>query len=65
MEGLLRSMRHIDLRRCFMQDRVHNNGLAIEGVSGLDNVSDLLTKNLSRAQTMKHTAETRGLGFRF
>ena len=56
MEGLLRRMRHIDLRLCFIQDRVHSGELAVEGVAGTENVSDLLTKNLNRLQTAKHTA---------
>ena len=56
MEGFLRRMRHVDLRLCFIQDRVHEGELVINGVSGLENVSDLLTKNLNRQQTLKHTA---------
>ena len=56
MEGFLRRMRHVDLRLCFVQDRVHEGELVINGVSGLENVSDLLTKNLNRQQTLKHTA---------
>ena len=56
MEGFLRRMRHVDLRLCFIQDRVHEGELVINGVSGLENVSDLLTKNLNRQQTLKHIA---------
>ena len=56
MEGFLRRMRHVDIRLCFIQDRVHQNELVINGVPGEDNVSDLLTKNLNRPQTLKHTA---------
>ena len=42
--------------KSFIQDRVHQNELVINGVPGEDNVSDLLTKNLNRPQTLKHTA---------
>ncbi|CAE7030618.1 RE1 [Symbiodinium sp. CCMP2592] len=55
MEGFLRRMRHVDIRLCFIQDRVHQNELVINGVAGEENVSDLLTKNLNRPQTLKHT----------
>ena len=55
MEGFLRRMRHVDIRLCFIQDRVHQNELVINGVPGSENMSDLLTKNLSRPQTLKHT----------
>ena len=55
MEGFLRRMRHVDIRLCFIQDRVHQNELVINGVPGEENVSDLLTKNLNRPQTLKHT----------
>ena len=39
----------------FIQDRVHQNELVINGVPGSENMSDLLTKNLNRPQTIKHT----------
>ena len=55
MEGFLRRMRHVDIRLCFIQDRVHQHELVINGVPGEENVSDLLTKNLNRPQTLKHT----------
>ena len=55
MEGFLRRMRHVDIRLCFIQDRVHQNELVINGVPGSENMSDLLTKNLNRPQTIKHT----------
>ncbi|CAE7675304.1 RE1 [Symbiodinium sp. CCMP2592] len=55
MEGFLRRMRHVDIRLCFIQDRVHQNELVINGVAGEENVSDLLTKNLNIPQTSKHT----------
>ena len=41
--------------RSFIQDRVHQNELVINGVPGSENMSDLLTKNLNRPQTIKRT----------
>ena len=41
--------------RSFIQDRVHQIELVINGVPGSGNMSDLLTKNLNRPQTIKHT----------
>ena len=38
-------------KKSFIQDRVHQQ----DGVPGEENVSDLLTKNLNRPQTLKHT----------
>ena len=56
MEGFLRRMRHVDIRLCFIQDNVHNKELVINGVAGLENMSDLLTKNVNKQQTDKRTA---------
>ena len=53
MTGFLRRLRHVDLRLCFLQDRVEAGQLVLGHTPGTDNVSDLQTKNLSAKQTWR------------
>ncbi|OLQ02000.1 hypothetical protein AK812_SmicGene15222 [Symbiodinium microadriaticum] len=57
MSGFLRRMRHVDLRLCFLQDKVENGEILVQHVPGTDNVADLLTKNLSATQTWYHIVQ--------
>ena len=57
MSGFLRRMRHVDLRLCFLQDKVENGEILVQHVPGTDNVADLQTKNLSATQTWYHIAQ--------
>ena len=57
MSGFLRRMRHVDLRLCFLQDKVENGEILVTHVPGTDNVADLQTKNLSAAQTWYHIGQ--------
>ena len=53
MSGLLRRLRHIDLRICFLQDAVYKGVNLIAFVRGTENCADLMTKALSRAVTLQ------------
>ena len=53
MTGFLRRLRHVDLRLCFLQDRVEAGQLLLEHTPGTENVSDLQTKNLPAKQTWR------------
>ncbi|OLP99129.1 Copia protein [Symbiodinium microadriaticum] len=57
MSGFLRRMRHVDLRLCFLQDKVENGEILVQHVPGTDNVADLQTKNLSATQTWYHIVQ--------
>ncbi|OLP76501.1 Exportin-2, partial [Symbiodinium microadriaticum] len=57
MSGFLRRMRHVDLRLCFLQDKVENGELLVQHVPGTDNEADLQTKNLSATQTWYHIVQ--------
>ena len=54
MSGLLRRLRHIDIRICFLQDAVYKGVISISFVRGTENCADLMTKALSRAVTLQH-----------
>ena len=54
MSGLLRRLRHIDIRICFLQDAVYKGVISITFVRGTENCADLMTKALSRAVTLQH-----------
>ena len=54
MSGLLRRLRHIDIRICFLRDAVYKGVISISFVRGTENCADLMTKALSRAVTLQH-----------
>ncbi|CAE7605206.1 unnamed protein product [Symbiodinium natans] len=45
MFGLLRRVRHIDIRLCWVQEALREGRAKLEWVSGLENVSDIFTKS--------------------
>ena len=52
MSGLLRRLRHVDIRICFLQDAVYKV-ISITFVRGAENCADLMPKALSRAVTLQ------------
>ena len=55
MEGLLRRVRHIDIRLCWVQDALKGNKARLEWVSGAQNVADLFTKsNIQKSSYANH-----------
>ena len=54
MSGLLRRLRHIDIRICFLQDAVYKGVISITFVRGTENCAGLMTlKALSRTVTLQ------------
>ena len=51
MQGLLRRVRHIDLRVCWIQAALQQGLITLNWVSGLQNPADLFTKALSKPQS--------------
>ena len=55
MYGLLRRVRHIDIRLCWVQETLREQRAVLEWVSGLENVADIFTKStIQRISYGKH-----------
>ena len=56
ISSFFRHMRHVDLRLCFLEDKVENGEILVQHVPRTDNVADLQTKNECHANLVPHCA---------
>ena len=58
MAGLLRKMRHLELRLCYIQELTEAGRLIVEFIRGDSNFSDILTKSSDRSHVEQFLEET-------
>eukprot|EP00439_Symbiodinium_sp_Y106_P011219 s7180_g1.t1 len=61
MEGLLRRVRHLELRCAYLQQKVHSGRVILEFVAGAYNASDGLTKSMVFQEQLNNLYEVTGL----
>ena len=54
----LGKVRHIDVHQLWIQERVQKGDIVIKKVSGLENISDALTKHVEVSNMQKHLSDT-------
>ena len=61
MEGLLRRVRHLELRCAYLQQKVQSGRVILEFISGAYNASDGLTKSMVFQEQLDNLYEVTGL----